>query len=135
MNSLHRSPSERRPLLSRLSEHMNLCTWALAKVADYPTIGSSPTAPQTNLSDILQFYELYVKTGQGRVRNRKVREAMVEEPKVKSSKPIPCILIGTHGNTKQWNEKTGLRLIMLLRALRGPNPNSRGATILTNMGL
>ena len=41
-------------------------------------IGSSPTAPQTHLSDILWFYELYVKTGQGRVGNRKVRYTMVE---------------------------------------------------------
>ena len=34
-NSLHRSPSEGRPLFS---EQMNLCTWALAKVAEYPTL-------------------------------------------------------------------------------------------------
>ena len=41
-------------------------------------IGSSSTTPQTHLLDILRFYELYVKTGQGRVRNRKVRYPMVE---------------------------------------------------------
>ena len=72
----------------------NACCKPVARLA----IGSSPTAPQTHLSDIVRFYELYVKTGQGRVRNRKVSYPMVEEPKVKSSKPTPCILIGTHGN-------------------------------------
>ena len=41
-------------------------------------IGSSSTAPQTHLLDILRFYELYVKTGQGRVGNRKVRYPMVK---------------------------------------------------------
>ena len=71
---------------------------ACCKPVPMLAIGSSPTAPQTHLSDIVRFYELYVKTGQGRVRNRKVRYPMVEEPKVKSSKPAPCILIGTHGN-------------------------------------
>ena len=40
-----------------------------------------------------------------------------------SSKPTPCISIGTHGNTKQYNAKTVLRLIMVLRALRVPNHN------------
>ena len=72
----------------------NACCKPVPKLA----IGSSPTAPQTHLSDILRFYELYVKTGQGRVRNTKVRYPIVEEPKVKSSKPTPCILIGTRGN-------------------------------------
>ena len=43
-----------------------------------------PTAPQTHLLDTLRFYELYVKTGQGRVRNRKVTSLMVEWPKIKS---------------------------------------------------
>ena len=41
-------------------------------------IGSSPTAPQTHLSNILRFHELYVKKGHGRVENRKVRYTMVE---------------------------------------------------------
>ena len=52
----------------------NACCKPVPRLA----IGSSPTAPQTHLLDILQFYELYVKTGQGRVTNRKVRYTMVE---------------------------------------------------------
>ena len=72
----------------------NACCKPVPRLA----IGSSPTAPQTHLSDMVRFYKLYVKTGQGTVINRKVRYPMVEEPKVKSSKPTPCILIGTHGN-------------------------------------
>ena len=35
MHSLLRSPSEGRPLFP---EQMKLCTWALAKVAEYPTL-------------------------------------------------------------------------------------------------
>ena len=38
MNSLHRSSSEGRPLFSLFSEQMNLCTRAVAKVAEYPTL-------------------------------------------------------------------------------------------------
>ena len=51
---------------------------ACCRPASRLAIGSLPTAPQTHLLDILRFYELYVKTGQGRVRNRKVRYPMVE---------------------------------------------------------
>ena len=51
---------------------------------------------------------------------------MVECPKVTSFKPTPCILIGTHGNTNQCNAKKVLRLIIVLRALRVPDPNSGG---------
>ena len=38
MTSLHRSPSEGKPLFS---EQMKLCTWALATVAEYPTLQHS----------------------------------------------------------------------------------------------
>ena len=41
-------------------------------------VGSSRTAQQTHLLGILRFYGLYVKTRQGRVRNRKVTYTMVE---------------------------------------------------------
>ena len=37
-NSVHRSRSEGRPVVS---EQMNLCTWTLAKVAEYPTLQHS----------------------------------------------------------------------------------------------
>ena len=52
----------------------NACCKPVPRLA----IGSSLTAPQAHLSDMLPFYELYVKTGQGRVGNRKVRYPMVE---------------------------------------------------------
>ena len=52
----------------------NTCRKPVPKLA----IGSSPTASQTHLLDILRFYKLYVKTRQGRVRNRKIRYTMVE---------------------------------------------------------
>ena len=41
----------------------NACCKPIPRLA----IGSSPTAPQTHLSDILLFYEPYVKTGHSRV--------------------------------------------------------------------
>ena len=40
MYSLHRSPTEGRPFIT---EQMKLCTWALAKVAEYPTLQHSDT--------------------------------------------------------------------------------------------
>ena len=77
--------SEGRPLFS---EHMKLCMWAGAlemaslkqpmhtvvvlsemavnvccKPVPKLAMSSSPTAPQTLLSDMLWFYELYVQTG------------------------------------------------------------------------
>ena len=52
----------------------NACCKPVPRLA----IGSSPTAPQTHSLDILRFYERYVKTGQSRVRNRKVRHPMVK---------------------------------------------------------
>ena len=53
--------------------HGGMVANACCKPVPKRAIGGSPTAPQTHLLDILRFDELYVKTGQGRVRNRKVR--------------------------------------------------------------
>ena len=51
----------------------NACCKPVPRLA----IGSSSIAPQTHLLDIFWVYELYVKTGQGRVRNQKVTYTMV----------------------------------------------------------
>ena len=53
----------------------NACCKPVARLA----IDSSPTAPQPHLSDILRFSELYVKTGQSRLRNRKKRYPLIAE--------------------------------------------------------
>ena len=58
MNSLHRSPSEGRPLFS---EQMKWCTWALAKVAEYPTLQHSDiTSDPLLVNPPVQLFETYM---------------------------------------------------------------------------